>query len=197
MRGERGQSLVEILAALAILSLLFYVGVPSFRGLRERAALGGASSEMATMLRSLRSRAIAQGRTVALVFDRAPGGWQYGLFADGDGDGVRSSDIADGTDYPLAAPARLGERWNGIEFGCLPLSRIRRLPPASGWTAPPQDPIQFGAAKIVSFSALGDASTGTLYLSDGRTRMAAIVLFGPTARVRVFRYDLSSEEWST
>lgn len=197
MRGERGQTLAELMAALAILGLLAGLAVPALGGLRERASLAGASSELATLLRTLRSRAIAEGQTLGLVFEREGSGWRYGVFADGDGDGIRAADVADGTDYPAARTARLPERWPGVDFGCLPLVRIRRLPPASGFMVPPVDPIQFGSAKIVSLTPQGDASTGTLYLSDGRGRMSAIVMFGPTARVRVFRYDPDREEWSS
>jgi hypothetical protein len=57
------------------------------------------------------------------------------------------------------------------------------------------DPVVFGSTDVVSFSPLGDASSGSLYVSDGHGSGAAIVLYGPTARVRVYRYDAAREEW--
>jgi hypothetical protein len=54
--------------------------------------------------------------------------------------------------------------------------------------------VVFGSTDVVSFSPVGDASSGSLYVSDGRM-LAAIVLYGPTARARVYRYDAAREEW--
>ena len=147
------------------------------------------------LLRSARSAAISQGRNLGLVFERSGAGWRYTLYADGDGDGIRTSDILSGTDVPLGSPVKLADRWSGVDFGFLPLPRVRRIPPGTGWLPSLADPVQFGSSDIVSFSPRGDASSGTLYLTDSRSQMTAIVLFGPTARVRVYRYDVSLEEW--
>jgi type II secretory pathway pseudopilin PulG len=195
MKSERGHTLAEMVVVLALAGLLAGTAVPSLSGLRERARMRGAVRELATLMRTLRSRSIAEGRSLALVFDRDGQGWRYRLYADGDGDGVRTSDIADGTDPPLGAHARIGSRWGGVEFGFLPLPRVRKIPPSTGWLASLDDPVQIGATDVLSFSPRGDATSGSLFLADARSQMAAIVLFGPTVRVRLYRYDATLEEW--
>jgi hypothetical protein len=71
---------------------------------------------------------------------------------------------------------------------------VPRLPPQSGPLDNPADPIKFGAADLVSFSPLGSATAGSLYLSDGAA-MTALVLNGNTGRLRLFRFDPLTARW--
>jgi len=192
---ERGHTLAETAVALAVGGLVAVLALPSLGGVRARAQVHGACRELATRLRLTRSRAIAESRSLALVFDRDAKGWRCQLYADGDGDGVRSDDRANGTDPPIGSALRLGDRWEGVDLGFPALARMRKLPPQTGWLAAMDDPVVFGSTDVVSFSPLGDASSGSLYVSDGHGSGAAIVLYGPTARVRVYRYDAAREEW--
>ena len=50
------------------------------------------------------------------VFDRDARGWRIQLYADGDGDGVRSDDRANGTDPPIGPSMRLKDRWDGVDL---------------------------------------------------------------------------------
>ena len=195
-RSARGHTLVECAVALAVGGVVAVLALPSLNGLRERAQVHGACRELAAQLRLTRSRSIAEARSLALVFDRDARGWSYRLFADGDGDGVRSDDRANGTDPPLGPSARLADHWEGVDLGFPALPRVRRLPPSTGWLGSLTDPVVFGATDVVSFSPLGDASSGSLFVTDGRACAAAIVLYGPTARLRVYRYDVAREDWT-
>jgi hypothetical protein len=190
----RGHSLAETAVALAVGGLVAVLALPSLDGVRARARVHGACRELATRLRLTRSRAIAESRGLALVFNHDAKGWRYQLFADGDGDGVRSDDRANGTDPSIASPVRLSEHWEGVDLGFPTLARVRNLPPATGWLGALDDPVAFGSTDVVSFSPTGDASSGSLYVSDGRCG-AALVMYGPTARVRLYRYDAAREEW--
>jgi type II secretory pathway pseudopilin PulG len=194
-RTVGGHTLAETAVALAVGGLVAALALPSLGGLRERAEVHGAARELASQLRRARSRAVAEGRSLALVFDHDARGWRVQLYADGDGDGVRADDRANGVDPPIGAPMRLKDRWDGVDLGFPALPRIHKLPPASGWLASLDDPVQFGSTDVISFSPQGDASSGSLFVSDGRSVAEAIVLFGPTARVRVFRYDAAGEDW--
>ena len=55
--------------------------------------------------------------------------------------------------------------------------------------------MRFGRSDLISFGPLGTASGGTLYLTDSRHRLYAVVLYGRTARVRVWRYDTREGRW--
>jgi prepilin-type N-terminal cleavage/methylation domain-containing protein len=192
---QAGHSLIEMLAVVAIAGMLAAVTAPSMSGILQRARLRGAAREIAGLFREARSHAISRGGTLAYVFEHDAQSWKYTLYADGDGDGVRAGDIASGQDPPLGPPRRIKERWEGVDFGFLGIPRIHKLPPTSGWMTATDDPIQFGSTDIISFTPLGDASSGSLYLTDSRSEMAAITLYGPTVRIRIYRYDVPQEEW--
>jgi hypothetical protein len=193
--ADSGHSLVETAVALAVGGLMAVLALPSLEGLRERARVHGACQELAAQLRVTRSRAVAEGRSLALVFDRDARGWRMRLYADGDGDGVRSDDRANGTDPMIGGVMRLTDRWEGVDLGFPSLTRVHKLPPSTGWIAALDDPVVFGSTDVISFSSLGDASSGSLFVSDGRRCAEAIVLYGPTARVRNYRYDVAREGW--
>ena len=57
------------------------------------------------------------------------------------------------------------------------------------------DPIRFNSSDICSFSPVGESTPGTVYLWDGKDRMAAVRVFGRTAKVRVLYYRLGESEW--
>ena len=76
-----------------------------------------------------------------------------------------------------------------------PFDAVRELPPGSGWLGNLQDPVKFGRSNIVSFSPLGRSSSGTLYLTDGVDRLYAVVLYGPSTRIRVWRYRRTDQRW--
>jgi hypothetical protein len=89
----------------------------------------------------------------------------------------------------------MADRIAGVELGFPPGPAPSRIPPRSGTIADLTDPVKFGVSNVVSFSPLGRASSGTLYLSDGHHQLRGVVLFGPTVRVRVWRYDAREGRW--
>jgi hypothetical protein len=68
-------------------------------------------------------------------------------------------------------------------------------PPARDPIEQLEDPVKFGRSNIVSFSPLGRSSSGTLYLDDGAGGLWAVVVFGPTVRVRIWRWDGAMRRW--
>ena len=58
------------------------------------------------------------------------------------------------------------------------------------------DPVRFGVSDLVSFGAVGTASSGTLYVNDGEGGLAAVVIFGPSSRLRVWRYLPRERRWT-
>jgi hypothetical protein len=123
------------------------------------------------------------------------GAYRYAFYADGDGDGVRGDDVGAGRD-PLIGGARdLRSRYEGIDFGLLEAA-IPEVPPGHGSLAPFADPVRFGRSDIISFSPRGTSSSGTLYVSDGRSTVVAVVLYGGTGRIRIWRFDRDLGRWS-
>ncbi len=143
----------------------------------------------------LRSEAIASRRIVAMRLTWSSGRYLYAFYADGDGDGVRREDVASGVD-PLIGEARdIVSRYEGVDFGLLDLS-IPEVPPGSGALAPFSDPVRFGLSDTISFVPGGTSSSGTLYLSDGRSTVVAVVLYGGTGRIRIWRFDRDHFRWT-
>ena len=118
-------------------------------------------------------------------------GITYGTYVDGNGDGVRASDIKKGTDRRLGAIERLPDNYAGVDFGLLP-----GLPPVDpGSPAPGTDPIKLGSGNLLSYSAIGTSSAGSLYIRGRSKAQYTIRILGDTGRVRVLKFDPRSRRW--
>ena len=154
-----------------------------------------AARELAQEMARLPSEAIASRRNVALRLTWSNGRYVYAFYADGDGDGVRSDDIAAGRDPLIGAARDLPSRYEGIDFGLLD-APIPEVPPGPGTLPPASDPVRFGRSDIIAFTPRGTSSSGTLYVSDGTGTVAAVVLFGGTGRIRIWRFDRDRWIWT-
>jgi len=193
-RGGAGYSLVEVLLALALLGMLTTFAAPAFGDALARARAMAAAREMASEMARLRAEAIAKHHRVALRFVPVSGRLVFTPYADGDGDGVGAADIAAGIDPPLGPGRDLPTRFEGADFGLLDQA-IPGIPPSGAPLVPGSDPVRFGASDIVTFTPQGTASSGTLYVSDGRDTVFAVVLYGRTGRIRTWRFDRGAWRW--
>src|SRR5262245_46263431 len=196
-RGERdagsgvfpapGFSLLESLAATAILAALIAAAVPLVARMVARERLHAASLETALLFRGLRQRAVSEGSAYGVRFVLTAGGWTCGLVRDGNGNGLRTSEILSGRDPAVEGPCDPALRHEGVRIG-LPGVTVPQVPPGTGTIPTPADPVKFGSGSLVSFSPAGSVSGGTLYLTDGQ-RVGAVVVYGPTGRIRLFRHE--------
>ncbi|HSJ64460.1 MAG TPA: GspH/FimT family pseudopilin [Gemmatimonadaceae bacterium] len=69
----RGTSLIELVVALALLSIVLLVAVPASAALRDRASVRSASTELAAALALARSVSVAEARVTAVRLDTASG----------------------------------------------------------------------------------------------------------------------------
>jgi Tfp pilus assembly protein FimT len=175
--------------------MLLGVSAPAFGAALSRARVAAAARSMASEMARLRAEAIASRRSVGMRFAQAGGRRVFAVYADGDGDGIRADDIAAGRDPLLAPPRDLPSTWEGIDFGLLE-SSIPAVPPGPGVLAPSDDPVRFGSTDTVTFTPWGTSSTGTLYISDARETVFAVVLYGRTGRIRTWRFDRELWLWT-
>lgn len=194
-RNNGGFGLVEILAVLAVGALAAAVAFPALAEARARAAASAGAHELAILLAAQRFKSAALGTTHGLFFDRDERGWYWYEVQDGNGNGLRTSEVRDGTDPRLAGPERLESSAAGAALGLPPTGPFPEIPPRRGWIDPSGDPIRFGASNLISFGPLGTASSGRIYVTDGRSELRAVVVFGGSGRIRVWRYDAGSETW--
>jgi len=170
------------------------VAIPALVAALSRSRVVAAGRELEQEMARLRSVAIASGGSVAMRLAWSEGRYVYSFFRDGDGDGIRADDIAAGRDVLIEGPRDLPSRYEGIDFGLIEIS-IPEVPPGTGVLPPAGDPVRFGRSDTITFTPRGTSSSGTLYVSDGRTSVVAVVLYGATGRIRICRFDRDLWRW--
>lgn len=195
MNACRGSSLAEVLVTIAIVAIAAGVAVPAADAMLRGARGDAGAREMAATFRALRMRSVTMHRSQGLLFEQDGIGWKWLEVADGNGNGIRTQEVRSGVDPTLSGPHRLESRVEKVGPGFPGPGPFPEIPPGRGIISDTSDPVKFGRSDLVSFSPWGSSSSGTLYISDRRTVLFAVVLYGPTARVRVWRYDAWSRRW--
>lgn len=196
-RRRRGFSLSELLIALAAVAIVAVVTVPSLDRAFAVQRLRLAGAEVSRTMHLARSYAVRHSAHVAIKFHRGADGraTAWTLYADGDGDGVLSRDLARGIDVPVPAATGLVHRPLRLAGRVAPGFPPGPLPRDPGGRPLDRDrPVRFGRGDLASFGPLGTATPGTLYLTDGR-RLAAVRVAGRSGRVRVLLYDERTGGW--
>lgn len=192
MSRQNGYSLAELLTSLAIISLILLVSIPSFGGIWRKYAVRVASASIRSVFQLARSRAIARGANCGAKFVRVSGEWRYALYDDGDGDGVRSDDIERGTDRRVTPLQVVFPHSKAVSIGVL---AENILDPDGDPLLATSSPVQFNRSTICSFSPLGQATPGTIYLTAPDRNLWAVRVYGATGKLTVLRYDTGSRKW--
>lgn len=179
---------------LAVLSLAVLSSLPYLRGLLDRRVLDAAAARLAGGIARVRHRAIAAGRHAGMVITLDPRGDHYTIHLDGGRRGIRRSEIAAGIDEAVEGPIPIGIEGGGVRLGIPTSPPVPRVPPARGFLPPGGDPVRLGPSDILSYSPIGESSTGSLYLTDGRGGVRAVVVYGRSGRVRVWAWE-PGREW--
>ena len=129
-----------------------------------------------------RTQAAARGTAIGLRFTQEPAGFTFAVFQDGNGNGIRTADIQSGVDRPSEPPLSLFEQFPGVDIGLSPQS-------------PATSAVQLGQTSILTFTPLGTATSGTIYVRDRRGSQWAVRVLGATGRTRVLRYDARTGDW--
>lgn len=183
--------MVELAVALGLVATATATALPRLLTRLDESRVAGAARYLAARFYDTRVEAITRSTDVALRFTATNAGFVFATYADGNGDGVLARDIQRNVDRQIHSPELISSQFSGVDFGALPgLPAIEE-----GGTPPGDDPIRFGAGNMVSFSALGTSSSGTLYIRGGRDIQYAIRLVGATARVRTYRFDTRTRAW--
>ena len=189
-----GFTLVEAGVVLVLLGVAAALALPSMRSGLDGLRAVGAARHLAALIQSTRVRAVTQSVHVGLRFEHDGERYRYAMYADGDGDGLRARDIRSGMDARLADFERIGDRFPGVAIGI-----AARLPGIAGREAlaAGSDPIRFGASDGLTFSPMGTATSGTLYLHHRSGRQLAVRVLGATGRVRILEFNEDTASWVT
>jgi len=190
---NRGISSVELIVVLALAATLLATTATGAFQLREALSVRSAAAELSSTFARARASALTRGVAVAVKFRRDGGRYEWALYRDGNGNGVRTSEIASGVDRSLA----LAVPWSrsDVRPGIL---RGTPVPDPSSPGAPLDrldDPIRFNNSDLCSFSPAGESTPGSVYLWDGRNRMAVVRVFGRSAKIRTLYYHRGEREW--
>jgi hypothetical protein len=129
-----------------------------------------------------RAQAVGRGTAVGFRFDQEEGGFTFSLFQDGNRNGIRAADIQAGIDRRIEPPLSLFEQFAGVDVGIAP-------------GVPVPNPIQLGGANILTFTPVGTATSGTVYVRDRAGSQWAVRVLGATGRTRVLRYERATGAW--
>ncbi len=186
-----GYSLLELLFALGLVMTMGAMAAPQLLASVDEYRTAGAARYVCVRLQRARMEAVMRSRAVAVRFERVNGRYAFAVYVDGNRNGVLTSDIARGIDERSAAPEHLADRFAGVDFGTLP-----GLPPveAGGWP-PGDDPIRLGTGSIATFTAIGTATAGSVYVC-GRHAQYVVRIFGATGKTRVQRFNMRTRQWT-
>ncbi len=187
-----GFTLLELLLVASVAVLVAGIGIPGTLSGLDQVRASAAARYVAGRLQDARMEAVKRGANVGVRFTTGPSGVTLGMFLDGNSNGVLALDIAKSVDGPITPPERLEDRIGGACFGVADGVGD----PETG-TMLPADPIRLGSGNILSFSPLGSATSGTLYIRGRGRQQYAVRVLGATGRVRVLRYDFASRQWTT
>ena len=149
------------------------MAVPQLLVSVDRSRARAAARFLASRMALARSQAVARSQTVALRFVHDAGGVSMTTYADANGNGVRSTDIASGDDPLLDPSVRLEDLFPGVVISALSI----------------------GSSGIVSFTPVGTATSGTVYVRGRDGTQYAVRVLGATGRTRVLRYDARTRDF--
>jgi prepilin-type N-terminal cleavage/methylation domain-containing protein len=207
LRGARGMSLLELLTAISIVGIASGITVASFERNVSAAREAGAARAFAMRVRQTRLEAIQRSAGVALHFTTTSPATtspatssavvssptlSFRAYVDGNGNGVRTREIASGVDPSLGPAAALDDGLGGVRFARAP--DIPAVGDDDGGADNPLDAIRLGAAGLLSFAATGSGTSGTIYLR-GTTSQFAVRIYGPTGRVRLLEWNGHARAW--
>jgi type II secretory pathway pseudopilin PulG len=189
----RGTSLFELLVVLLILALIFALSVPALSDLLAEEGLATAAREVFAILSAAQARAVFQGADVGVKWISSGGDLVLSVYQDGNGNGVTTADIKKGVDRLVAGPYWLRGKYPGISFSFVP--GFDGLDPGGAPIGDLTDPLRFGRSDICSFSPVGKASPGSVYLSNKKHRQAAVRVTPANAKIQIFTWHGKSLKW--
>jgi type II secretory pathway pseudopilin PulG len=173
---------MELVFILLVVAIIAAVALPQSLAAIDRIRAAAATRYLASRMASARAQAVRRSATVAMRFERAPTGFTFRTFVDGNGNGVRTTDIEAAVDLPIDGPGALFDLFPGVDIA---------VAGSAG-----SDPVRLGATDLLSFTPLGTATAGSIYVRGRDRSQYAIRILGTTGRTRIQRYVERTGRWT-
>jgi type II secretory pathway pseudopilin PulG len=170
------------MAAVALVGIVAAMSIPVAGAGVDRARARAAARYLAARVAAARLQAVSRSATVALRFEPDAGAIRFSTVIDGNGNGVRTVDIASGIDRLIDPPIELAAHYPGVVIGLAP-------------GTPAAAPVQVGSSNLWSFTPVGTATPGSVYIRGRDGTQWAVRVFGGTGRARVLRYEPATGAW--
>ena len=159
-RRQGGYSLIDVLVSLTFVGLLAAWTAPIAARVVADANTAAAAREFALLFHAMRWRSVSENRTVGLFFEQVAGLWQWWEVDDGNGNGLRTAEVRNGTDPKRSGPHRVANAHRGVRLGFPVAGPLPEIPPRRGALSV-SDPVRFGRSDLISFNSRGRSSSGT------------------------------------
>jgi len=189
-----GLSMVELVGVLAILVAIAAAAGTGVGHLRAVVSIRSAAAEVGAALYRARMYAITQSVHVGLKYRIRNGRAVWAIYGDGNGNGVRSAEIASGVD-PSIGVLVLWSR-DDVRPAIMTGASVPDPDGSGRLSGSPDDPIRFNRSDICSFSPTGESTPGSIYLWDGHDRMAVVRVYGRTGKIRTLYYRRGDRRWT-
>ncbi len=176
---SHGYTLIELLFVGALAAILAGFTAPAVHAALTRSRTIAAARYLGSRMAMTRTYAVTRSANVAIRFNETGSDATFQMFADGNGNGVRNADITAGVDVPLDQPVALSALFPDVTIAA-----------ADG-----DDPIRIGSTNLLSFTPLGTATPGSIFIRGGDGLQLALRVVGSTGRTRLLRYDATSKSW--
>jgi hypothetical protein len=192
VHDERGYTLVDAVVTAGLCTVMGAMAMPMIGRATERERTIIGTQYLAGQMQRARLESLRRARSVAVRLELVGGRTSVQLYVDGNGDGVLQRDVDLGIDPALTPMEFLDVHSRDVS---LRINQPITDPGGSGTLSPGDNPLRFGGTALLSFSPLGGATAGTLYIAARRGPQMAIRVFGGTGRVRILTFDVPARQW--
>lgn len=193
VQGTRGLTVFEASTAALIVAFAVSLAAPAYQEILSQFMLRQACVDVATHCYRAQALAAIERKDVGIRWILVDGDLTITAYQDGNGNGILSKDIKRGIDRPVFGPISLKGRHPSITFSFLP--GFAGLDPNQDPPGDLDDPIRFGRSNISTFTATGQASPGSVYLSNSRNRQGMVRISPVSGQIRTFEYFPTLRQW--
>jgi type II secretory pathway pseudopilin PulG len=178
-----------LLVAFVLIAVLAAMAAPPTVNAMDSGRARQAAGFLASRLRLAKQQAVLHTASVGLVFDAVGARWTFRVCVDGNGNGVRRSEIANGHDACVEGPYDIAQLYPGVSIA---VDAALRGPDGEPGSA---DAVRLGSSDLASFSASGSCTAGSVFLRSAKGEQYIVRIAGTNGRLRILRYDRGTRAW--